>query len=363
MKTLFLDGFKLEYLKYTPYLQELSKQCIHGELEVPFGYTSIIASFVTGCHPNKHGIIDVFKKRKKPALFTINNKYLTSAWRYFTNNLYLYSPLETTFNKSKYFEPSMHNIWMQKDCLPLPTLFDQLENNGKTFQAIDWPLHFNQRQASLFFKQDAKTIMQHAEHLTADFQLIHFADLDTLGHIYGPDSKEIQEKLKEIDDYCKTLDEENMIFFSDHGMDLITNHFDLEKEVEALELTYGKDYLAFIASTYAQFWYYTPEARNKITALLESLNEGTIIDQNTYKLPKDQHTIFLATMGTVFSPSYFSNKIPYKAMHGWNPKKQQAFYLIKRPGKKKKAHMVDLLPTILDMMHLPAMQTDGKSLL
>ncbi|MDO8555701.1 MAG: alkaline phosphatase family protein [Nanoarchaeota archaeon] len=360
MKAIFLDGFKKEYLQHTPYLQKLSKTCIHGELEVPFGYTSIIASFVTGCHPNKHGIIDVFEKREGKKLFSIPNKLLVNGWRYLTNNLYLYSPLQ---KNSRYFKPSMKKIWMQKNCLALPTLFDHLEDHGKNFQAVDWPFTFNNRQGNIFFKQDGKTVMKHAQHLTADFQLIHFPDLDTLGHIYGPESKEMKEKLKEIDAYCEQLADKDTVYFSDHGMDLITQQYDLEKELNETGLTYGKDYLAFIASTYAQFWFYTPEARNKITALLESLDEGTIIDQNTYKLPKKQHAIFLAKQGTVFSPSYFTKKIDYKAMHGWDPKKQLSFYMITRPGKEKKAHMVDLLPTILDMMQLPTMQTDGKSLL
>src|SRR3989344_8419371 len=146
MKALFLDGFKKEYLKHTPYLRELSKKYIHGGLEVPFGYTSIIASLITGCHPNKHGVIDVFEKREKPLPFVINNRIIVNAWRYITGNLYLYSPLQANQAKSRHFKPSMEKMWMQKDCLPLPTLFDTLENNGKTFQAVDWPFTFNSRE-------------------------------------------------------------------------------------------------------------------------------------------------------------------------------------------------------------------------
>ncbi|HLD12046.1 MAG TPA: alkaline phosphatase family protein [Candidatus Nanoarchaeia archaeon] len=360
MKAIFLDGFKIDYLQHAPYLREQTTKHQHGELEVPFGYTSIIASFVTGNHPDKHGVIDVFEKRTTPG-FTIHNKHLAILTRLLTKNHYFYSPLQT--NKANYFKTSMKKIWMQKGCLPQPTIFDILEHNGKTFEAIDWPVHYQGRNMSLFFKNDAATIMNKARKAQADFILIHFADLDELGHKYGPESQEIINKIQEIDNYCKELDEPDMIFFSDHGMDPITEHYNLEEELNKLGLTYGKDWEYFIASTYARFWYHNEEAKEKTEILLKTLTQGKIINAKDYHLPPTQDTIYLANKGIVFSPSFFTPTIDYKAMHGWDPKEQKAFYLIKKlPAKKEETHMINLMPTILDLMNLPYSPCDGKSL-
>ncbi|HLC55054.1 MAG TPA: alkaline phosphatase family protein [Candidatus Nanoarchaeia archaeon] len=363
MKCIFLDGFKSEYLQYAPYLRGLAEQHLHGKLEVPFGYTSIVASFMTGFHPDKHGVIDVFEKRKSPAPFVIKNKMLANGLRYISRNLYFYSPLQTTQKKARFFKPAMKNIWMQKGCLPLPTIFDYIEMAGKTFSAVDWPFVSHGRRSRIFFKKDAATIMEHARKLHADFNFIHFGDLDELGHIYGPDSEEVKEKLKEIDGYCKELDEEQMIFFSDHGMDYIQEQFDLEAALQKLDLKFGKDYTYFIASTYARFWFHTADAREKVVHELQCIGEGDIIDQRAFHLPATSHVVFLAKKGIVFSPSFFTKSIGYKAMHGWSPKEQKSFYLVKGSSGKQEAHMVDLFPTVLAMMGLPEVRCDGKCLL
>ncbi len=363
MRCIFLDGFKTEYLQHATYLRGLAEQNLHGNLEVPFGYTSIVASFVTGFHPDKHGVIDVFEKRKKPVPFVIKNKILANGLRYIARNLYLYSPLEAVQGKARYFKPALEKIWMQKNVLPMPTIFDYIERAGKTFAAVDWPFVFNGRKSRIFFKKDAATVMKHARKLNADFNFIHFGDLDDLGHIYGPDSGEVKEKIKEIDGYCKELDEERMIFFSDHGMDYIAEQFDLEEQLKKLNLKFGKDYTYFIASTYARFWFHNNEAKEKVIHELQCIGEGTIINQHEFHLPRTSHVIFLAKKGIVFSPSFFTKTIGYKAMHGWNPKEQKTFYMVKGVSGMQEAHMVDLFPTTLAMLGLPAVRCDGRSLI
>ena len=76
MLCLFLDAFKPEYLKYAPNIRDLAKENLHGELEVPMGFTSIIASFLTGCNPDKHGLIDIYEKTQPN--FQIKNTFLVN---------------------------------------------------------------------------------------------------------------------------------------------------------------------------------------------------------------------------------------------------------------------------------------------
>ncbi|MEK6812508.1 MAG: alkaline phosphatase family protein, partial [Nanoarchaeota archaeon] len=233
---------------------------------------------------------------------------------------------------------------------------------GKSFAAVDWPFVFHNRKSRLFFKNDSATVIRHARSCAADFNFIHFGDLDHVGHIYGPNSEEVKAKLREIDGYCQELDEEQMVFFSDHGMDYIQEIFDLEAELQKLKLKFGKDYTYFLGSTYARFWFSTAEARNIVVHALSCITEGTIIDQHVFRLPATSHVVFLAKKGVVFSPSFFTKNMQYKAMHGWNPKEQKAFYLVKGFSGKQEAHIVDLFPTLLAMMGLPDVRCDGRNL-
>ena len=50
-------------------------------------------------------------------------------------------------------------------------------------------------------------------------------------------------------------------------------------------------------------------------------------------------------------------------MHGWDPKIQKTVYIVRNLKGKKDAHIVDLLPTILDILKIKKPKIDGKSLI
>lgn len=364
MLCIFIDALNPKYLKYMPFLNRIAKENLHGSLEVPLGYTSIIASFVTGVYPEKHGVFDLFKLAGKKTV-QIPNKYLLALTRLMQGKRFFYSPLEISSSKARFFMVSMEKTWMQKKCLPVPTIFDLLEKNGKTFASIDWPNYFINRHAKVFFsKSSDKVISLIKKARSFDFIFAHFLDLEAAHH-YGTESRKIISTAKNLDKKLEQLANfhDEILFFSDHSMGDIKKEIDIISMLNHLNLEFGKDFIFLAGSTTVEFWFKDNKTKVKVIKLLKSIKDGRIVNIKKYRLPKTSDLLFLADVGTGFYPNFFSRK-RFKAMHGWNPKQQKTFYVLKNNKRKgrKDAKMVDFLPTILELMKLPKIRCDGASL-
>jgi len=388
MLCVFIDAWNPEYLRHMPFLKSLTKSNLNGFLEVPLGYTGIIASFVTGVMPKKHGIFDLFVPDNNPRQ-RIKNPYMLAAIRLLQNKRIFYTPLQV--KEASYFKPSINKTWPQKNCLPYPTIFDILEQSNKSFEVIDWPNHFKNRKGGIIFSKSCETVLKMTKKSKADFIFAHFLDLE-IAHKYGIKSKETIEAAKNIDDAAKQLYEKdkNILFFSDHGMNDIKKEVDIDSEIKKtlslrgfsgcseisqisdiknLGLRFGKDFVYIVGSTTVEFWFKNSEAKRRVIGLLKVLRYGQIIDKEKFGIATDS-LIFLADFETGFYPNFFSKK-RFRAMHGWNPKEQKTFYILKSENRKAKgrkdAKMVDFMPTILNIMGLQASKAeksrfDGKSL-
>lgn len=369
MLCVFIDAWNPEYLRHMPFLKSLTKSNLHGFLEVPLGYTGIIASFVTGVMPKKHGIFDLFIPDNNPRQ-RIKNPYLLAGIRLLQNKRIFYTPLQC--KEAVYFKPSINKTWVQKNCLPYPTIFDILEQNNKGFEVIDWPNHFKNRKGGIIFQKSCDAVLKLAKKSKADFILAHFLDLE-IAHKHGIKSKETIEAAKNIDDAARQLYEKdkNILFFSDHGMNDIKKEVDIDYEIKNLGLKFGKDLIYIVGSTTVEFWFKNPKAKEQVMGLLKGLKYGQIINKEKFGITTDS-LVFLADFQTGFYPNFFSEK-RFRAMHGWNPKEQKTFYILKsenrkEKGERKDAKMADFMPTILNIMGLQASKAeksgfDGKSLI
>ena len=362
MLCIFIDALNPSYLQHMPFLNSMREESLHGFLEVPLGYTGIIASFMTGLWPDKHKIFDLFvpdKEVKKK----IKSKYLLGAKRLLQGNRLFYTP--SKLKAMDYFKPSLNKNWAQKNCLSHLTIFDFLEKNRKSFEVIDWPNHFKNRKGSILFSKSYPSALQLAKKSKADFVFVHFLDLE-LAHKTGVESQEIIHVAREIDGAVRQLWEkdENILIFSDHGMDDIKKEVNILSEIKKVGLKFGEDFIYIIGSTTVEFWFKNENARERITKMLGELDYGKIIDQKEFHLDTDSDIIFLAPLEMGFYPNFFSNQ-HFKAMHGWNPKIQKTYYILKNSFKKgeKDARIVDFFPTILKLMNLQKTECDGKSII
>jgi len=361
MLCVFIDAWNPEYLKYMPFIDSIRKNSRHGYLEVPLGYTGIIASFMTGVWPDKHGIFDLFV----PDLYykkKIKSKWLLGAIRYLQGKRVFFTPPKA--GQMGFFRTSMDKSWAQKGCLNYKTIFDVLEENNQSFELIDWPNHFKNRKGNFFFSKECRKSYELAMKSKADFIFVHFLDLE-IAHQTGIRGREIKKNAKIIDKAVEKLcnKHKNVLLFSDHGMDNIQKEVNILKELKKLDLKYGRDFIYIVGSTSAEFWFKNKEAEKKVKEFLEWKDYGHIVEQKKFHL-KTGSLIFLANFRTGFYPNFFSNK-KFKAMHGWDPKEQKTYYVLKneKARGKKDAKIVDFFPTIIDLMDLKFDgKIDGKSL-
>ena len=168
---------------------------------------------------------------------------------------------------------------------------------------------------------------------------ISLLDLDHTSHVFGTNSKEVEEHLKNIEsklsnifDEFLALNPDNEIYlFSDHGMvDVHTNQF-FEIE-EYLGRMNDQQYLYFVDSTYVRIWIYNNDIKDNIVKFLKSRNYGSIVDEehrSEFGLSNKEYgdIIFRANEGVMFVPNFYGGR-GNKAMHGYNSnlKSQQAIF-------------------------------------
>ncbi|MFN3528140.1 MAG: alkaline phosphatase family protein, partial [Candidatus Altarchaeaceae archaeon] len=218
-----------------------------------------------------------------------------------------------------------------------------------------------------------------------DFIFLHVNISDIFGHIYGPNSKELKALHKYEDFFVRNIytqlkskyDVVNLIISSDHGMVEVTKHIDLWGELQNLPVRLKKDYIVFLDSPMARFWFFNEKAKNEIIKMLKKLDCGRILTEKDYEKYrirfKDNRygdLIWLANPGTLIFPNFFGWYKPVKGMHGYAPECEDnkgVFIIITDKDikfeKRENLKMIDVFPTLCDIMNLPIPETcEGKSI-
>lgn len=207
---------------------------------------------------------------------------------------------------------------------PHRSVFDEFSSRGFSWNWIGYPRHFGSTESIL---------RTYAESPKRDVVYLHFSELDWLGHRYGPDSAEIRRALSQMDSMLRSILEHALqrgaraVVFGDHGMVEVQRRIDLEQRLAALPLRLGVDYVVFLDSTQARFWFLEEGARAPIESLLRTLPEGHILsaeEQSRLRIRfKDNRygdLIFMLDGGTIIHPSYFDREGQGPAgMHGYLP--------------------------------------------
>ena len=129
-----------------------------------------------------------------------------------------------------------------------------------------------------------------------------------------------------------------------------------------------KDYLVFLDSTMARFWFFSESARRLIIELLSHIGGGHVLTQEekdryhlNYPHNKFGDLIFLVDPGVLIFPNFYQNRHPVKGMHGYAPEtpEQQSLLLISSPRVNTPVEITQpidmrrVFPTILDLLDLP----------
>ncbi len=182
---------------------------------------------------------------------------------------------EIPLDRLPFFAFSEKTLPWEKDAFPTRGLLQTLSDNRIPWLHLGYPV-VDQRTYEL--TNAALTRIREPYR----FLFLHYAELDWAGHTSGPFSQEALKALAKIDSalkqiwdrVCSIWKNPQLLVFGDHGMVEITSRVDLLKALEELPLKHGKDYVVFLDSTVARFWFLRPRARETIIDRLEKLNGG-----------------------------------------------------------------------------------------
>lgn len=414
---ILLDGFKYDYLKYAPYMSALEGAYL-AKIKEPFGFLSTRPAIFAGLWPEQSGLCNFLYYSPETSPFKhplcrmeIKNKRLERFYRYliafgvrcvsaYSGVRESASTLNIPLRLINNFDFPEKKIQYEPGYLSAKTLFDLLREYHKDFlylgychrrslpelfkDALSKEIHRDfyavERELMADFRKGIKKS-------TSDFIHIHFSLTDWIGHRFGPNSQEVRQAAGFLDGQIREIHHllkenyslVNLIISADHGMTEVINYVDMTAKLDELPIKLGSDYLFFLDSTMARFWFKRQKARESVEDLLSKLSLGRVLNESDlekFKIrfghSKYGELIWVAKPGILIYPNFFQTRgRPCKGMHGYCPDDQEADgVLMISPAEKRVFSPApyiqpwDLFPTLLDFLSLPIPSSNqGVSLL
>lgn len=349
----FSDAFAWKYVQETDFMADFWPE--RRSLETVLGYSStILPCLVSGQPPQVTGIWTEYYRQDRPqsrfakivtrfrplllpvnlirlVLFRIARKSgLPSAHK-------LRIPLQFAHHFARH--DADYRMFPPAE-LPVPTLDTVAAERGLRF-------HFKY----LDHGYDLEAELRAFDTVLPDHDVFFFYDpsVDGHGHHLGADVVKLRPDLDRVEAFCRAAwqriehdSDPNLLLFSDHGMTDIRESYDLFARLAPWQI--GRDYLVFVDSTFARFWYGNDEVRAGIQRALRDAPARflTRADEERYGIAFDDdrygEEVLVADEAVVFHPSYISptffrtKEYPDKAVHGYRPECASTYGIFFRRG-------------------------------
>lgn len=377
----FIDAFSSKYLtpELAPFLYKLSVEGFCRDIEHLPAFEGIGSTVFSGTWPSTNGIWTNFVRRKhaqsnleefvaavsSTALNLIPSDRLDWDLRYV-----IYRLLRKPVPIPNLIPPGllghfpsklMVSIFRERALGEIPTVFDALRDTGSTITFIGSGRdeRIAARAVACLRKGDI-----------SDLTYLKFSCLDWVGHTSGPESQETGRAVRRIDalvkEVAQAVKERNervhLLIFSDHGMVPVTRRIDVLKALDVTGLRVGRDYLAFLDSTMARFWFNSEAAGDAIRLVLDGLGCGSFItdeDLRASNLPvnREEHgeAIYALHEGALVYPDFFHRRTTIRGMHGYFRSAYDSPILALFPSAPMRTDIkfTDIMPTTLDLLGVP----------
>jgi hypothetical protein len=226
--------------------------------------------------------------------------------------------------------------------LPVPTIGELCAERG---------LRFGFRYLAHGFDDAAELARLERELPGKDVLFFYDPSIDGHGHHAGADVVALRPDMDRVERFLRRAaelaqgrggEEVHVLLFSDHGMTNVERTYDIFRALAPYRL--GRDYLVFVDSTFARFWYADEAVREGIHAAVAGA-PAAFLDQAERRrygidFPDDRYgqEILVADEGVVFHPSYISPSglrtryYPDRATHGYRPEAPTASGICFRKG-------------------------------
>ncbi|MCF8057801.1 MAG: alkaline phosphatase family protein [Bacteriovoracaceae bacterium] len=355
------DAFRNDYLDrgVTPFLDKEKINAHYVRKIVPGNGFCERSEIFTGKHPAETGFftaIDLSKEKNiysrfSPLLNILNiflkifpsillEKVLRRLiWEIVSKTKYPMHPYKIPLNILKYFTLTEDKVDMRKKgALGCLSIFDYIEQNGgRYFYDSFTALNIAQKGDDHYRINIA---LENADEAYSHY-FIYLSELDAIGHKYGPESKEINKAIHEMDQKIEYLiqrfktkaPDTQFIILGDHGMVEVEQKIDaisiLNNTFNKYPISLGKDYLYFLDSTLVRIWIkdnsFKAQVLNEFRNNNELKTKGQFITKaNAIELQipytsESPDLIWWAKSGTLVSPDFFHRREEgIKGMHGYD---------------------------------------------
>jgi hypothetical protein len=349
----FSDAFAWRYVEETGFMADFWAE--RRRLETVLGYSStILPCLVSGEPPQRTGIWTEYFRDERPQSRMAKAVARSRRLLLVVNMIRLV--LFRIARKSGL--PSAHKLRIP---LQLAHFFSRHDMDYRKFPPVDLPVPSldaaaSERGLRFSFKYlrhgyDVNAELRHLDELLPDTDVFFFYDpsIDGHGHHVGADVTKLHPDMSRVETFCRSAwqriendDEAHLLLFSDHGMTDVAQTYDLFARLSRWQI--GRDYLVFVDSTFARFWYSDEAVRAGIQEALRDAPARflTRADEQRYGIAFDDdrygEEVLVADEAVVFHPSYISptffrtKEYPDKATHGYLPECPSAYGIFFRRG-------------------------------
>ncbi|MCY4643748.1 MAG: ectonucleotide pyrophosphatase/phosphodiesterase [Bacteriovoracales bacterium] len=338
-----IDGYRHDYneLYRPPTLIKLAEEGVKAKSLIPVFPILTFPnhlSLITGRYPARHGIVAnrFYAPKLKKAYSYKNPKAVTSASFYSGVPLWNLASMNQMVS-AIYFWPGSE--------APIGGHF---------------PSHYMPYKGSTPHKDRIDKVIEWFKlplRKRPHFVSLYFSDVDSAGHDFGPESKEVKKAVLKVDSSLKDLFgrldklglELNIIVTSDHGMGPVdqTKKIFIDKSPKIKKLL--KSFRIYGMGS-GVFFYYKGKASKKskaVKTLMQELSKSTRFYKayRSQNLPARFHAKGTLRMGDIIvmaEPPYFVGTrrffgLPPKGIHGYetNRKEMHGIFMARGPGLKK----------------------------
>jgi len=357
---IIMDAFRHDYIseKKTPFLYKYAKSGTYIKKIKPGNGFCERSELFTGKSPIESGYFTAFNYIKGRSHYKALIKPLAFLYSFFGENapplidkvirriLWMWSsktkhpmhPQKIPFNFLQYFSLAEdYYDFREPGALKFDSIFDIARRNNKSifydsFTALSLPSNGND--------QDRLNLALNVVDNDYDLYLVYIASPDAIGHKYGPNSTEIIDNNRKLDDtinafiksFSSKCNQSRFILLGDHGMASVNTSIDIKSIIKDLILennwVSGKDIIYFLDSTMLRVWVLNDKIRNKLFNSLKNnhdlIKNGIFLSKENsikYNIPYGTEygdLIWWANPGVMIYPDFFHHqKQQPKGMHGY----------------------------------------------
>lgn len=374
---LMIDALRWDYIERVPCFRQLASDCALARLREPFGFDVWTPLFYGAEALKGNRFMFVFSPEQSPFGFLravspdfhwdpgSRRRILSTAAPRLTDYVKVYA---STLDVPPPVLPFLNFGWQQTPWAQADgyrSLAQEVGAAGWRWAVLGWPfLNASSPGDQGICEEACKTLERKPR-----FLFVHLQQTDGAGHCFGPGSRELTQECSRAGSYVAQILHEaqrryreiDLLLFGDHGMVSVVGSIDLWSRLCALPLRLGEDYVCFLDSTVARFWFLRQGVREVIVRLLEATPGGRILDTadcQRFGLDKagreNGELYFLAAPGLVFAPNFFDmgGGVP-RGMHGYDPdcgdNQSVILYYSSKPAKVRFSEEVMDMPEVYSL--------------